>query len=101
MDIEQAEALTLASYEALANVVTHAYPDGGGAFDLLARADADRIEVTITDHGQWHAPAPDPLGLRGRGLPLIHNLTDDAEITRGPEGTVVRLSWLVPQASLA
>jgi serine/threonine-protein kinase RsbW len=101
MDIEQVEALTLASYEALANVVTHAYPDGEGAFDLRAEADAGRIEVTITDYGQWHAPEPDPLCLRGRGLPLIHTLTDDAEITCGPEGTVVRLAWLVPQASVA
>jgi serine/threonine-protein kinase RsbW len=101
MDIEQVEALTLASYEALANVVAHAYPDGDGAFDLLASAGAGRIEVTITDHGRWHAPSPDPLGLRGRGLPLIHTLTDDAEITRGPDGTVVRLAWLVPQVSVA
>lgn len=101
MDVEQVEALTLASYEALANVVTHAYADCEGAFDLLAEATGDRIEVTITDHGQWHAPAPDPLCLRGRGLPLMHTLTDDAEITCGPDGTVVRLAWLVPQASLA
>jgi len=101
MDVEQVEALTLASYEALANVVTHAYPNGEGAFDLRANADTERVEVTITDHGQWHAPGPDPLRLHGRGLPLIHTLTDDAEITCGPEGTVVRLAWLVPQDSVA
>jgi serine/threonine-protein kinase RsbW len=101
MDVEQVEALTLASYEALANVVTHAYPDGEGAFDLRAKVGTERVEVTITDHGQWHAPAPDPLGLHGRGLPLIHTLTDYAEITCGPEGTVVTLAWLIRQDSLA
>ncbi|MDT7725606.1 MAG: serine/threonine-protein kinase RsbW [Actinomycetota bacterium] len=97
---EQVEALTLASYEALANVVTHAYPDGGGAFDLHARAATGRIEVTVTDHGRWRQPSPDPLSLHGRGLPLIRTLTDDAEIKRGPEGTVVQLGWLLSQASL-
>ena len=33
---EQVEVLTLASYEALADVVTHAYRGGGGEFDLHA-----------------------------------------------------------------
>jgi anti-sigma regulatory factor (Ser/Thr protein kinase) len=46
----------------------------------------------VTDHGWWLLPS---LFLHGRGLPLIHRLTDDAEITRGPDGTVVQLGWLV------
>ena len=100
---DRAADIVLASYEALANVADHAY-DGSasGVVDLDAAVHPDRIEVVITDHGQWRTPVPDPqpVSLRGRGLLLVHASADRADITSGDEGTVVTLAWdLAPVVS--
>lgn len=100
MGFEQIEGLVLATYEALANVVTHAYPDGAGTFDLRARHLPERrvVEVTVTDHGRWRPPPADPGPLAGRGLPLIHNLAERVRIEPGTEGTTVQMHWTLRQA---
>jgi serine/threonine-protein kinase RsbW len=96
--VEEARAgdIVLASYEALANVADHAY-DGGepGVVDVDAAAHPGRLEVVITDHGQWRLPLPDtqPVSLRGRGLLLLRASADRADITSGERGTVVTLTW--------
>ncbi|MEU4674513.1 ATP-binding protein [Amycolatopsis sp. NPDC023774] len=81
--------IELVAYEALVNAAEHAYPDTTtGILDLQA-LDQRTVRVTVTDHGRWRPqPAPDPL--RGRGLPLIHLLSDHAEVTPTDQGTVVR-----------
>jgi anti-sigma regulatory factor (Ser/Thr protein kinase) len=76
------EELVLASYEALANAVEHAYRDRlVGLLDL--RAHADRVlgivTVTVTDYGCWRPPPADP-GSRGWGLTLIRESAAAAEI---------------------
>ncbi|HEV7651222.1 MAG TPA: ATP-binding protein [Actinophytocola sp.] len=82
--------IALACYEAMANAVTHAYPNGTtGALDLHARLVPGWVIVTVTDHGRW----PDAGAPRGRGLELIRRLSDDAEVVRGDYGTTVRMSW--------
>lgn len=88
--------IVLAAYEALANVADHAYDGSGdGLVDVDASAYPDRIEVVITDHGQWRAPVPDaePVSLRGRGLLLLRASADHADIASGDAGTVVTLAW--------
>jgi serine/threonine-protein kinase RsbW len=95
---EDREALTLASYEAMANSVEHAYAGQlQGVLDLRAERDAAerRLVVTVTDYGQWRPPPSDP-GIRGRGLPLIRGLTPDSAIRPSPHGTTVSLSWPLP-----
>ncbi len=96
VDEGRAGDIVLASYEALANVADHAY-DGAGAglVDVDASLSPGRLEVVITDHGQWRAPVPDtqPVSLRGRGLLLLRASADRADITSGDSGTVVRLTW--------
>jgi anti-sigma regulatory factor (Ser/Thr protein kinase) len=92
----RAQDIVLASYEALANVADHAYQgSGSGLVDLDAAIHADRVEVVITDHGQWRTPVPDPrpVSLRGRGLLLLRASADRADIASGEEGTVVTLAW--------
>lgn len=86
----------LACYEALANVVEHAYDDTG---DMHMHATFERGEnrpdelvITVTDHGRWQPPAAEPDPLRGRGIPLIHSLSD-ATIAPGGSGTVVTMRW--------
>jgi serine/threonine-protein kinase RsbW len=95
---EDREALTLASYEAMANSVEHAYAGQlDGVLDLRAERDPaeGRVVVTVTDFGQWRPPPTDP-GTRGRGLPLIRGLTPDSAITPSARGTTVSMSWPLP-----
>jgi serine/threonine-protein kinase RsbW len=92
------EALTLASYEAMANSVEHAYSGQlEGVLDLRAERDESegRVVVTVTDYGQWRPPPADP-GVRGRGLPLIRGLTPDSKIRPSARGTTVSMSWPLP-----
>ncbi|GAB3459555.1 ATP-binding protein [Actinophytocola sediminis] len=92
---EDREALTLASYEAMANSVEHAYAGHvEGLLDLRAVRDHVRgcVTVTVTDYGTWKPPPIDP-GSRGRGLPLIRGLTPTAVITPSEHGTTVSMSW--------
>jgi serine/threonine-protein kinase RsbW len=94
---EDREALTLASYEAMANSVEHAYAGQvQGVLDLRAVRNDSRVTVTVTDYGQWKPPPIDP-GTRGRGLPLIRGLTQTADITPSEHGTTVTMSWPVSQ----
>ena len=97
---EDREALTLASYEAMANSVEHAYAGQlQGVLDLRAVRDhaERRVVVTVTDYGQWREPPADP-GTRGRGLPLIRGLTPDSAIAPSTNGTTVSMCWPLPDA---
>ncbi|MDI2029234.1 ATP-binding protein [Saccharopolyspora sp. TS4A08] len=92
---EIAESLALATYEAMANAVEHAYADGDGFLDLDVVRDAAGVEVTVTDHGSWRPPhESDPK--RKRGLPLIERLADEAVVTSGEHGTRVQMRWTAP-----
>jgi serine/threonine-protein kinase RsbW len=95
LETEDREALILASYEAMANAVEHAYAGQlQGVLDLRAVRDHTRrrVTITVTDYGQWRPPPADP-GIRGRGLPLIRGLTPNATITPSTRGTTVSMSW--------
>jgi serine/threonine-protein kinase RsbW len=92
---EDTEALVLASYEAMANTVEHAYRgQTQGLLDLRGAVDDEqgRVVVTVTDYGQWRPPQPSN-GLRGRGLPLIQGLTSTSTITPTATGTTVTMFW--------
>lgn len=87
-----AEDLTLAVYEALTNVAEHAFTAhrAPGSIWLHAIVVDGQITVTVTDNGRWRPPT-DSGGHRGRGLPLIHQLTTEAQVAPSPYGTTVRL----------
>lgn len=92
---EDSEALVLASYEAMANAVEHAYRDQTqGMLDLRGEVDEaqGRVVITVTDYGRWQPPRPSN-GLRGRGLPLIQGLTATSTITPTTAGTTVTMFW--------
>ncbi len=97
LDDERLSSLTLAVNEALANAVEHAYADqpGSGTLDLRADYDhdADELNVVVTDRGKWRTPEPDPLHLRGRGIPLMHALSERTQIEFADAGTSVQLGW--------
>jgi len=95
---EDTEALVLATYEAMANSVEHAYRDQTqGVLDLRAQVDDMQgcVTVTVTDYGQWKTPQPSS-GLRGRGLSLIKGLTSSSTITPTSGGTTVSMAWPLP-----
>jgi serine/threonine-protein kinase RsbW len=106
---ERLNDLLLATYEALANAAEFAYLDAPtpGTMDLRAHYDSgtSSLMVTISDRGKWRQPVgtsldSDPrVHLRGRGIPLMHALADNATIHTSMAGTQVRLSWhhLLPQ----
>jgi serine/threonine-protein kinase RsbW len=102
-DPDAVDDLTLAVYEALANVVDHAYAasPSHGEMRLWAAvspplADGRELVVTISDDGTWRcAGVP---GWRGRGLGLMHTLAR-ASVTSGAAGTTVQLRRRVAPAS--
>jgi serine/threonine-protein kinase RsbW len=97
MAAERVQALTLATYEAMANVVTHAYRGLPGTLELHATylADLRQVTVTVIDKGRWRPALVEdsPLRSGGRGLPLIRALAEDISITTSTRGTSVRMRW--------
>jgi two-component sensor histidine kinase len=97
VDEDVAEAVLLATGEAVSNAVEHAYPpDAEGDVELtMTLGSSDRptdLEIEVVDGGRWR-PAPADNGFRGRGLQMIRALAGRAEITTGPHGTQVRMTW--------
>jgi anti-sigma regulatory factor (Ser/Thr protein kinase) len=88
------EDITLATQEAVKNVIQHACPaDNNIHIEFVARP--DRMIIEVTDLGQgFDVPLIEngflsPLADHGRGIPLIKGLMDEVSITSDNEGTVV------------
>lgn len=97
MTPDDTEELVLATYEAMANVIEHAYPDGVGTFDLVATHLPEQhcVEVTVADRGQWRPPPADPGPLHGRGIPLMRDLAQNVALHANSTGTSAVLRWAV------
>lgn len=56
----------LAVYEALANVIEHAYPAGAAhpVFDLHVQCEVDMLTVVVADHGRWKPADPTLVPMR-------------------------------------
>jgi serine/threonine-protein kinase RsbW len=91
--------LRLAVTEAAANVVRHAYADGGGDITLAFTLTGDRLEVIVDDDGHGFDAAevaswePAELGEDGMGLAIIRAVADEVEIGARPSGTGTRLRF--------
>ena len=86
----QAEDLSLATSEACANAIEHAYGPGPGILEVSAsKSPSGEALVAVRDYGSWRAPRG---ANRGRGLLLMEGLTDSVEVVRGDDGTIVQLS---------
>lgn len=98
LDPEKSSDVLLAVYEALANAAEFAYHDASQPGLMHVRADYDNAEsvltVTVTDEGNWRTKDESVRNpARGRGIPLMHALTDRADIDSTAAGTEVRLQW--------
>jgi serine/threonine-protein kinase RsbW len=99
---EVVDDIGLAVYEALANVIDHAYPAGARhpVFDLHAERDKDMLTVVVADRGRWKPGRRDAAtSWRGRGLLLVEKLAAEFELCPNASGTVVRMRWPCPQAA--
>jgi anti-sigma regulatory factor (Ser/Thr protein kinase) len=85
---EDADDIILASSEACANSIEHAFGPGEGSVHIEADVDDGEITVVVRDTGRWRAARN---GDRGRGLPLIEACMDSCTFTRGDEGTELRM----------
>jgi anti-sigma regulatory factor (Ser/Thr protein kinase) len=82
--------LALASAEAAANAIEHAYGLEAGIVELRASPVGDGgVKVAIRDFGHWRSPRGTH---RGRGLLLMEGLADDVQVIRSDLGTTVELS---------
>ncbi len=98
LDAVRCSDLVLAINEALANAAEFAYlqSDRPGTIDIRADYDPDRetLTVYVCDRGTWRPRQTDPLPrTRGRGIPLMETLSDEAVIETSADGTQVRLEW--------
>lgn len=94
------EDLVIAVYEAMANVLDHAYDRPQRcAFDLHAAQTDDRVEVVVADFGHWRTPPAD-LGHRGRGLALIQRLAHHVDLRQDERGTTVAMCWYLPASQV-
>jgi anti-anti-sigma factor len=95
----QSDALSIqvASGEAVANVLEHAYPGGQGTVGLEALIDPDgRVCVTVTDQGRWRTPAPDA-EIDDLGFNRMRSCMDSVEIDHTGTGTTVLMERQLSQ----
>jgi serine/threonine-protein kinase RsbW len=98
LDASKACDVVLAVNEALANAAEYAYAtaDQPGVMQVQAHynEDAATLTVSIEDQGAWRNSDPGRRELkRGRGIPLMEALADQAVVDTSPNGTRVRLEW--------
>jgi anti-sigma regulatory factor (Ser/Thr protein kinase) len=87
------DGIVLAVSEAVANVVAHAYRQGGrGEFELSARASAFEFSVTVRDHGGGLAAGNGSPGA-GFGLTIIQRVAQEVELADKPDGVALTMGF--------
>ncbi|HKP89512.1 MAG TPA: SpoIIE family protein phosphatase, partial [Thermoleophilaceae bacterium] len=86
---EESAAVVLASGEACANAVEHAYGAADADVEVAATAAGGTVRVSVRDSGRWRPPRG---GDRGRGVDMMRALMDDATVAHGDDGTTVELA---------
>ncbi|MDI9896962.1 ATP-binding protein [Rhodococcus sp. IEGM 1381] len=92
--------IVLGVYEALANVVEHAYRSAPepGTMTITAAYEHETLTVTVSDTGTWQPPTP-TTG-RSHGLQLAAAVSDNLSVDHRPGlGTVVTAIWSKPLAA--
>ncbi len=98
---ERLEAVRSAAFEALTNVVVHAYRDAPGRIYLTAALTSQELWVLIADDGCGLRVGSDSPG-RGRGLALIAHLSDRFAIaTRSGGGTELQMGFSLSPVEVA
>jgi len=82
--------ILVASGEACANSIEHAYGLRPGELQIDVSRSDQRLTVSVKDEGSWRDARGEN---RGRGLPIMHKLASAVDVIRTSEGTDVRLTW--------
>jgi serine phosphatase RsbU (regulator of sigma subunit)/anti-sigma regulatory factor (Ser/Thr protein kinase) len=85
---EESRDIVLATVEAAANAVEHAYGPGDAQFDLDAHVVGGEVTVIVRDFGSWRNES-DPH--RGRGMSVMRAAMHGVDVSSEPEGTRVTL----------
>jgi PAS domain S-box-containing protein len=93
---QDAYDVLVASGEACANAIEHAYGPGEASFELDAWVEGGEVAVSVRDFGEWREPRE-----RGRGLDLMRRLMDKTEVRRSTDGTTVRLGRALSRKEVA
>ncbi|MBU3061996.1 SpoIIE family protein phosphatase [Nocardia sp. NEAU-G5] len=98
---ELATDLVAAANEACSNSIEHAYLGGSpGRVVLSADCALDQVTIEVSDNGVWR-PLPDDPGYRGRGIAMMHALTDELVIDHLGVGTRVHMMAKLPAESFS
>ena len=90
-DEKLSAAIALATSEAVANVVRHAYGSGPGRVDLDATIGDEDILIQVVDRGPGlTARAADRTGF---GLPVIGRVSNGVTVASDSEGTTVSMRF--------
>jgi len=90
--------ITVASQEACANAVEHAYGPGRRSFEIEATFDDGTVRVVVRDKGTWRPPRGTN---RGRGMPLMRELMERVDVQHEEGGTVVVLERSLGRSTAA
>jgi anti-sigma regulatory factor (Ser/Thr protein kinase) len=82
-------AIVLASNEACANAMEHAYDHAEATYDLEAACLDDVVGITVRDSGRWREPRDSG---RGRGIGVMRAFMDHVDISSDESGTTVQMS---------
>jgi PAS domain S-box-containing protein len=85
---EEAWEMQLATHEAVANAIEHAYRFGEAVVHFEAELADGEVTLTISDTGGWREPRD--VG-RGKGIPLMNGLVDTVTVAGTGSGTRVEL----------
>jgi anti-sigma regulatory factor (Ser/Thr protein kinase) len=86
------QAVLVAVGEVCANAIEHGHRHNPGrTVRLTAGATAHGLRLVVADTGRWRTPRPEADAHRGRGLILIHALTDQVDIVTDDAGTTVEM----------
>lgn len=96
VDRTTAEMIVLATSEASANAIEHAYGmSGHHTVRVVGRREAAGIHIAVTDTGGWRTPETAP-SHRGRGIMIMRSMLDDVKIDGSDTGTTVHLYKRLP-----
>jgi anti-sigma regulatory factor (Ser/Thr protein kinase) len=85
--------IVLVVNEACTNCIEHAYRNADpGLLRVEADVEGGRIVIDIADSGVWKPP-PRHSSTRGRGVPIMHAVSEQVEVDHTPTGTTVRLTF--------
>jgi len=85
---EEAWEIGLATHEAVANAIEHAYRFTDALVHMEARLADGEVALTVSDTGDWREPVE---GERGKGIGPMSGLMDRVSVGGGEGGTTVEL----------